>query len=113
MISAQHVKITNINVSSNDDALVFKSDWALGKTLPSGDVSVDNATLSASCCNALMFGSETCGDFTGYTFTNIDITKAGKSGLGIVSMDGAQHLRRHLRPRHHVRHAVADHGEDR
>jgi polygalacturonase len=90
VISAQHVKITNINVSSNDDALVFKSDWALGKTLPSGDVSVDTATLSASCCNALMFGSETCGDFTGYTFTNINITKAGKSGLGIVSMDGAK-----------------------
>jgi polygalacturonase len=90
VISAQHVKITNINVSSNDDALVFKSDWALGKTLPSGDVSVNNATLSASCCNALMFGSETCGDFTGYNFTDINITKAGKSGLGIVSMDGAK-----------------------
>jgi polygalacturonase len=89
VISAQHVKITNINVSSNDDALVFKSDWALGQTLPNGDVSVNNATLSSGCCNALMFGSETCGDFTGYTFTNITITKAGKSGLGMVSMDGA------------------------
>ena len=89
VISAQHVKITNINVSSNDDALVFKSDWALGKTLSNGDVTVDNATLSANCCNALMFGSETCGNFTGYTFTNINITKAGKSGLGMVSMDGA------------------------
>lgn len=89
VISAQHVKITNINVSSNDDALVFKSDWALGATLPNGDVTVNNARLSANCCNALMFGSETCGDFNGYTFTNIGITKAGKSGLGMVSMDGA------------------------
>ncbi|HEY4022937.1 MAG TPA: glycosyl hydrolase family 28 protein [Pseudonocardiaceae bacterium] len=88
VISAQHVMITNINVSSNDDALVFKSDWALGETLPNGDVTVNNATLSSGCCNALMFGSETCGDFTGYTFTNITITKAGKSGLGMVSMDG-------------------------
>lgn len=89
VINAQHVHITNITDSSNDDSLVFKSDWALGQTLNSGDVTVDNAKLSAQCCNALMFGSETCGNFTGYTFTNIDITHAGKSGLGMVSMDGA------------------------
>ena len=89
VINAQHVTITNINAASNDDALVFKSDWALGETLPNGDVSVDHAVLSSGCCNALMFGSETCGDFTHYRFSDIQITKAGKSGLGIVSMDGA------------------------
>ncbi|HEX4703792.1 MAG TPA: glycosyl hydrolase family 28 protein [Pseudonocardiaceae bacterium] len=89
VINAQHVHITNITDASNDDALVFKSDWALGQTLNNGDVTVDNAHLSAGCCNALMFGSETCGNFTGYTFTNITITHAGKSGLGMVSMDGA------------------------
>src|SRR5439155_1375029 len=42
------------------------------------------------CCNALMFGSETCGDFTDYVFDTITITGAGKSGLGMVSMDGAK-----------------------
>jgi hypothetical protein len=36
-----------------------------------------------------MFGSETCGDFTDYSFDDITITSAGKSGLGMVSMDGA------------------------
>src|SRR5262249_10257486 len=71
------------------DALVFKSDYALGQTFDSGDVVVDNAHLSSKCCNALMFGSETCGDFTNYTFNNIVITDAGKSGLGMVSEDGA------------------------
>ena len=89
IISTTNVTITNIKVSSNDDALVFKSDWALGQTLPSGHVTVDGATLSAQCCNALMFGSETCGSFTDYNFNHITITGAGKSGLGIVSMDGA------------------------
>src|SRR5262249_49919287 len=68
IISTTNVTITNIKVAANDDALVFKSDWALGATLPSGHVSVDGATLSAQCCNALMFGSETCGPFTDYTF---------------------------------------------
>jgi hypothetical protein len=90
VISTRNALITNITVASNDDALVFKSDWALGATLPSGNVLVDHAKLSARCCNALMFGSETCGDFTNYLFNDIAITGAGKSGLGIVSMDGAR-----------------------
>jgi polygalacturonase len=89
IISTTNVTITNIKVASNDDALVFKSDWALGATLPNGHVSVNGAVLSSQCCNALMFGSETCGPFTDYTFDHITITGAGKSGLGMVSMDGA------------------------
>jgi hypothetical protein len=89
VISTTNVRITNISIAANDDALAFKSDWALGATLPNGNVSVTGARLSARCCNALMFGSETCGDFTGYRFTDIAITSAGKSGLGMVSMDGA------------------------
>jgi polygalacturonase len=89
IISTSDVTITNITDAANDDALVFKSDWALGKTINSAHVTVTNAHLSAKCCNALMFGSETCGDFNDYQFNQITITGAGKSGLGIVSMDGA------------------------
>jgi hypothetical protein len=90
IIDTRHVTITNITVASNDDALVFKSDYALGKVFANGDVTVTGAHLSAKCCNALMFGSETCGNFTHYRFSNITITGAGKSGLGMVSMDGAR-----------------------
>ncbi len=89
IINTQHVTITNINDAANDDALVFKSDWALGQRFPQGHVRVTNAHLSAGCCNALMFGSETCSDFTDYVFDTITITGASKSGLGMVSMDGA------------------------
>lgn len=89
VISTTNVTITNANISANDDALPFKSDYALGATLASGHVTVTNSKLSAKCCNALMFGSETCGDFSDYTFSHITITGADKSGLGMVSMDGA------------------------
>lgn len=89
IISTSNVTITNITDAANDDALVFKSDWALGKTINSAHVKVTNAHLSAQCCNALMFGSETCGNFSDYQFDDIVITGAGKSGLGMVSMDGA------------------------
>ncbi|MCU7727100.1 glycosyl hydrolase family 28 protein [Actinoplanes sp. KI2] len=89
VISASNVTVTNADISANDDALVFKSDYALGAKLPNGHVTVTGSHLSAQCCNALMFGSETCGDFSDYTFQHITITGADKSGLGMVSMDGA------------------------
>ncbi|MCZ4098727.1 glycoside hydrolase family 28 protein [Streptomyces sp. H39-C1] len=88
IISSTNVTVTNANISANDDALAFKSDYALGAKLPNGHVSVTNSTLTARCCNALMFGSETCGDFTDYQFQGIRINGANKSGLGMVSMDG-------------------------
>jgi polygalacturonase len=90
IISAQHVRITNADIAASDDALGFKSDFALGKHFQNGDVIVTNTKLSSGCCNALMFGSETCGDFTDYLFKNIQITKAGKSGIGLTSQDGAK-----------------------
>jgi polygalacturonase len=88
IINTQNVTITNITDAGNDDALVFKSDWALGQKFFNGHVTVTDAHLSAGCCNALMFGSETCGDFSDYNFDRITITGASKSGLGMVSMDG-------------------------
>ncbi|TWP47483.1 carbohydrate-binding protein [Lentzea tibetensis] len=90
VISTTNVTITNGNFAGNDDALAFKSDYALGQKLTNGNVRVYDTKLSAGCCNALMFGSETCGDFTGYDFQRIDIKGSNKSGLGLVSMDGAR-----------------------
>ncbi|MFJ5032649.1 glycosyl hydrolase family 28 protein [Streptomyces sp. NPDC088560] len=90
VISTTNVTITGAHISANDDALVFKSDYALGAKLPNGHVRVSGSVLSARCCNALMFGSETCGDFSDYQFEKIRIEGADKSGLGMVSMDGAK-----------------------
>ncbi|MFD5400521.1 glycosyl hydrolase family 28 protein [Streptomyces griseorubiginosus] len=90
IISTTNVTVTNATIRANDDALVFKSDYALGAKLPNGHVRVGDSFLSARCCNALMFGSETCGDFSDYRFENIRIDGADKSGLGMVSMDGAK-----------------------
>jgi polygalacturonase len=88
VINARNVTITNADIRADDDALGFKSDWALGQTYSNGNVRVTDSNLVAICCNALMFGSETCGDFTGYHFERITINGSNKSGLGMVSMDG-------------------------
>jgi polygalacturonase len=90
VISTTNATITNATIHANDDALVFKSDYALGAKLPNGHVRVSDSLLGAKCCNALMFGSETCGDFSDYQFENIRIDGADKSGLGMVSMDGSK-----------------------
>ncbi|MER5433467.1 glycosyl hydrolase family 28 protein [Streptomyces sp. NPDC002588] len=90
IISTTDVSVTNATIRANDDALAFKSDYALGAKLPNGHVRVSDSYLSAVCCNALMFGSETCGDFSDYRFEKIRIEGSGKSGLGMVSMDGAK-----------------------
>ncbi len=88
VINATNVTITNARIEADDDALAFKSDWALGQRFTNGNVRVYDTYLSAVCCNALMFGSETCGNFTGYDFQRITINGSNKSGLGLVSMDG-------------------------
>ncbi|WP_244943349.1 glycoside hydrolase family 28 protein [Streptomyces inhibens] len=90
IISTTNVTIAEADISANDDALVFKSDYALGAKLPNGHMAVRDSRLSAKCCNALMFGSETCGDVMDRRFDRIAIDGADKSGLGMVSMDGAK-----------------------
>lgn len=89
LVDTRDVKITNITIASNDDALAFKGDWALGQSFNSGDVTVSNAHLSSIGSSALVFGSETCGNFTNYHFSGIYITGAGKSGLGMELEDDA------------------------
>ncbi|WP_231650194.1 glycosyl hydrolase family 28 protein, partial [Streptomyces clavuligerus] len=90
VINTTDVRITGAHFEANDDALAFKSDYALGAKLTNGHVTVSDSYLSAGCCNALMFGSETCGDFTDYRFERITIKGSDKSGLGMVSMDGSK-----------------------
>jgi hypothetical protein len=117
IISTTNVTITNSDIQGNDDAIVFKSDYALGAKLPNGHVRVSDTHASAGCCNALMFGSETCGDFTDYVFERINITGANKSGLGMVSMDGANisdvPVREQSGDRAHQQHHLRQHHRDR
>ena len=89
IINTSDVSVTNSTIQSSDDALVFKSDYALGRTYPSDHISVSDTTVGSTGNNALQFGSETCGDFSDAHFSRVTITQAGKAGIGIVSMDGA------------------------
>ncbi|MEV4178319.1 glycosyl hydrolase family 28 protein [Nonomuraea sp. NPDC049709] len=89
LINSWNVTVTNSRIEASDDALVFKSDYALGHTYTSQNVRVRDTTVYSHENNALQFGSETCGNFRDFRFENITVLGAGKAGIGIVSMDGA------------------------
>ncbi|MEV4111185.1 glycosyl hydrolase family 28 protein [Nonomuraea sp. NPDC049695] len=89
LINSWNVTVTNSRIEASDDALVFKSDYALGHTYTSQNVRVRDTTVYSHENNALQFGSETCGSFRDFRFENITVLGAGKAGIGIVSMDGA------------------------
>ena len=89
VINTENATVSDSSIDSVDDSLVFKSDFALGRTYPNQNVTVTDVT-AASNNNAFQFGSETCGNFNDYTFSHLTVNAAGKAGLGIVSMDGAK-----------------------
>jgi hypothetical protein len=89
IINCWNVEISDSDIRASDDALVFKSDFALGRTFPSENIQVRNSTILSTENNALQFGSETCGDFRNVTFSNITILGAGKAGIGVTTNDGS------------------------
>jgi polygalacturonase len=89
IINSSNVEIADSQIEASDDAVVFKSDYALGRTFVSENNVVRDSVVLSRENNALQFGSETCGSFRNISFRNITVTGAGKAGIGIVSMDGA------------------------
>ncbi len=71
-----------------DDTIGVKSNYALGRRIPSENIYVWDCYFETGC-NALQFGSETAGDFRNINFWNISIGRAGKAGIGITCNDSA------------------------
>ncbi|WP_051174287.1 glycoside hydrolase family 28 protein [Amycolatopsis orientalis] len=88
-INSSRVELANSRIEASDDAVAFKSDYALGRTFVSENNIVRDSTILSTENNAVQFGSETCGGFRNTRFRNLTITGAAKAGLGMVSMDGA------------------------
>src|SRR5207247_1688046 len=63
LINTANVEVTHSRIEAQDDALSFKSDFALGRTFASEHISVHDSTILSTENNALQFGVESCGDF--------------------------------------------------
>jgi hypothetical protein len=89
IINTWNVDITNSRIEGRDDAVVLKSDFALGRTFVSQNIKVHDSTILSTENNAIQFGSETCGDFRDVHWDRLTLLGGGKAVIGIVSMDGA------------------------
>jgi len=90
LMQCTNVNAHDLNITGGpDDAFALKSDCSVGKVLPTENITVTNATLSASIANAAQIGSETAGNFTNISWSKIKITGGAKSGIGIQMNDGA------------------------
>lgn len=88
VIGCKNVLIRDSWIEGGDDALVFKSDYALGRVADSENVEVRDCDLKSKN-NALQFGTETVGAFRNMRFDGIRCVRAGKAAVGILSCDGA------------------------
>lgn len=89
LIDSSLVVVTNCNIQGSDDAMVIKSDYALGQKIGGNNIHIVNCQITSTENNALQFGSETVGNFTDVTWANIGINGAGKAGIGITTQDGS------------------------
>lgn len=91
IVGCRHVLVQNVTCSGGgDDALVLKSDFSLGKVLPSYNISVRDSSFSTDGATALEIGSETVGSFHNITMDNISVHSAGDAGIGMAIMDGSE-----------------------
>src|SRR5205814_7892280 len=63
-------------------------DCTIGKALPTDNITVRDSTFGSGC-TALQIGSETWGNFSNISWSNIKAVAGGKSGIGIQMNDGA------------------------
>ena len=81
--SCQRVRITDCDISSEDDAIVLKSTSAI----PCRDVVITNCILSSGT-NAFKLGTESNGGFENVTVSNISVYETRFAGIALEIVDG-------------------------
>jgi len=89
LIDSSDVIVSNCVIQGSDDAMVLKSTYALGRKIGGHHIHIMNCQILSTQNNATQFGSETVGDFSDVTWSNLQLTQGGKAGIGITSQDGS------------------------
>jgi polygalacturonase len=82
--SSHHVTISGCTIESDDDAICLKTT----SSTACRDIHVNHCTLSSSCAG-LKIGTESLGDFSDIHFENCVVTKANRSAIKLLSVDGS------------------------
>lgn len=87
--NSENVKISDCDIETGDDGIVFKSSYSLNRLGICKNITVKNCRVK-SRCNAIKFGTETNGGFEDIVIDDIDIRETRITGLSIESVDGAK-----------------------
>lgn len=85
--NSKHVLISDCDVLSGDDGIVFKSSYTLNRLDFCRDIEVKNCKIS-SRCNAIKFGTESNGGFYNVNIHDIEIYNTRITGISVESVDG-------------------------
>ena len=82
------VVISDCFVNADDDAIVLKSSFSMGRFLPCEHIAISNCIISSNA-SAFKIGTETNGDFRHISLSGCTIRHVRRAGIAIESVDGA------------------------
>jgi polygalacturonase len=82
------VVISDCIIKADDDALVLKTSFSLGRFVHSEHIAISNCIISSNA-SAIKIGTETNGDFRNISITGCVIKNVRRAGIAIESVDGA------------------------
>jgi hypothetical protein len=82
------VVISDCIIKADDDALVLKTSFSLGRFVHSEHIAISNCIISSNA-SAIKIGTETNGDFRNISVTGCVIKDVRRAGIAIESVDGA------------------------
>ena len=86
--ACRDVVISDCLVKADDDAIVLKSSFTLGRRIACEHIAISNCVISSNS-NAIKLGTETNGDFRNITVTGCVIKDTHMAGITVQSVDGA------------------------
>ena len=86
--ACRDVIISDCILRCDDDAIVLKSSFPLGRAIPCENITISSCIISSNYC-AIKIGTETNGDFRNITVTGCVLRNVQSAGLTVQSTDGA------------------------
>lgn len=84
IVDCSNVRISNCNINSGDDGIVFKSFL---KDKGCSNVTVTNCVITTNA-SGIKIGTETAGDFRDFTINNCVIYDTRGAAIGLMTVDG-------------------------
>lgn len=85
--ACRDVVISDCIIKADDDAIVLKTSFTLGRPIACENIAISNCIISSNS-NAIKLGTETNGDFRNITVTGCVIKDTRQAGITVQTVDG-------------------------